>query len=71
MNDLFITDYCLWVQCVSNDILSWLESELNHLILKKSDIQLDLEETELEAKLLTLQVDAKDSELEDSDDDPS
>lgn len=61
----------MWVQCVSNDILSWLESELNHLILKKSDIQLDLEETELEAKLLTLQVDAKDSELEDSDDDPS
>ncbi|VDO64746.1 unnamed protein product [Onchocerca flexuosa] len=71
LNDLFITDYCLWIQCVSDDILSWLQYELNHLILRKSDVQLDLEEVELEAKLLTLQIDAKDSEVEDSDDDSS
>ncbi|VDK74113.1 unnamed protein product [Onchocerca ochengi] len=71
LNDLFITDYCLWIQCVSDDILSWLQYELNHLILRKSDVQLDLEEMELEAKLLTLQIDARDSELEDSDDDSS
>ncbi|CAG9538500.1 unnamed protein product [Cercopithifilaria johnstoni] len=71
LNDLFITDYCLWVQHVSDNILSWLQYELNHLILKKSDVQLDLEEVELEAKLLTLQIGARNSELEDSDDDPS
>ncbi|KAL3995389.1 SHQ1 family protein [Acanthocheilonema viteae] len=71
LNDLFITDYCLWIQCVSDDILSWLQCELNHLILKKSDFQLDLEEVELEAQLLILQIGAGNLELEDSDDDPS
>lgn len=68
LNDLYITDYCLWIQCASDDILSWLQRELDHLILKKSDVQLDLEELELEAKLLTLQIDARNSQSEDSDD---
>ncbi|MCP9263616.1 Protein shq1-like protein [Dirofilaria immitis] len=57
LNDLFITDYCLWIQYVSDDILLWLQHELNDLILRKSDIMLDLEDVELEAKLLTLQID--------------
>ncbi|EFO25937.1 hypothetical protein LOAG_02546 [Loa loa] len=69
LNDLFTTDYCLWIQCTSDDILSWLQCELNHLALTKSDVQLDLEEVELEAKLLTLQIDARNLDLEDSDDD--
>ncbi|VDK84566.1 unnamed protein product [Litomosoides sigmodontis] len=71
LNDLFITDYCLWVQRVSDSILSWLQCEVNDLVLKKIDVQLDLEEVELEAKLLTLQISARNSEIEDSDDDPS
>uniref|UniRef100_A0A0R3RS52 Protein SHQ1 homolog n=1 Tax=Elaeophora elaphi TaxID=1147741 RepID=A0A0R3RS52_9BILA len=69
LNDLFITDYCLWIQCVSDDILVWLQLELNHLVLRKSDVQLNLEEVELEAKLLTLQINAGNQEMEDSDDD--
>lgn len=71
LNDLFITDYCLWIQCASDNILSWLQCELSDLVLKKTDVQLDLEEVELEAKLLTLQINARNSEIEDSDDDPS
>lgn len=68
LNDLFVTDYCLWIQCVSDDILSWLQCELNGLVLRKNDVQLDLEEVELEAKLLTLQINVRNSDTEDSDD---
>lgn len=68
LNDLFITDYCLWIQCASDNVVSWLQCELNRLILKKIDVQLDLEEVEMEAKLLTLHIDTGNYDSEDSDD---
>uniref|UniRef100_A0A915Q558 Protein SHQ1 homolog n=1 Tax=Setaria digitata TaxID=48799 RepID=A0A915Q558_9BILA len=71
LNDLFVTDYCLWIQLVPDGILSWLHNELSHINLSKNDVQLNLEEIELEAKLRALRVIDGNSEPEDSDDDYS
>ncbi|VDN04838.1 unnamed protein product [Thelazia callipaeda] len=71
LNDLFITDYCLWLQFVPDTVLGWLSSEVMQLKLTKNDMQLGLEEVEIEAYLRILQVDNGSDEVIDSDDDSS
>lgn len=69
LNDLYVTDYCLWIQRIPDGLLTWLCEELDTVLLNKNDIDLDLEEIELEAKLRILQVSEGNTEPEDSDDD--
>ncbi|KJH42428.1 Kae1-associated kinase Bud32 [Dictyocaulus viviparus] len=55
-NDLFITDYCLWIQSVDDAILKTLQFELAKIQILKSDLVLDLEELELEGKMAVLKL---------------
>ncbi|KAK5983419.1 CS domain-containing protein [Trichostrongylus colubriformis] len=67
-NDLFITDYCLWIQSADEDVLKWLQKEVTDVEICKSDLELDLEEIELEGQMAMLKVNAP-PQL-DSDDEP-
>ncbi|KAJ1367567.1 hypothetical protein KIN20_028505 [Parelaphostrongylus tenuis] len=67
-NDLFVTDYCIWIQFVEEEILETLQNELAVVEVFKSDLGLDLEELELEGKMAALEV-KQNVEL-DSDDEP-
>uniref|UniRef100_A0A915BFB1 Protein SHQ1 homolog n=1 Tax=Parascaris univalens TaxID=6257 RepID=A0A915BFB1_PARUN len=66
-NDLYMTDYCIWIQCTSDELIEWLKNEVLQVELQKNDVQLELEEVELEAKLTALDV-AENAEPLDSDD---
>ncbi|VDP12461.1 unnamed protein product [Heligmosomoides polygyrus] len=65
-NDLFITDYCLWIQSVDESVLKTLQTEI--AAVTKSDLELDLEELELEGQMARLKVEA--TPQLDSDDEP-
>lgn len=67
-NDLFITDYCIWIQFVDESTLEMLRNDLAGVEIFKSDLGLDLEELELEGKMAALEVEQH-VEL-DSDDEP-
>lgn len=62
-----MTDYCIWIQCASDELLEWLKNEVSQVEVQKNDVQLELEEIELEAKLTALNV-ADNAEPLDSDD---
>ncbi|XP_067935579.1 protein SHQ1 homolog [Watersipora subatra] len=42
LNDLYITDYCTWIQTVSNDTLMSLSNQIRCCHLSKDDLGLDL-----------------------------
>ncbi|CAJ0602765.1 unnamed protein product [Cylicocyclus nassatus] len=65
-NDLFITEYCIWIQSVDDDVLHDLQKELAEVKIRKGDLGLDLDELELEGKMTAMKV--KESEQLDSDD---
>lgn len=43
LNDLYVCDYCVWIQSVKSSTLEKLLQALNNIIVKKSDLDLDLE----------------------------
>uniref|UniRef100_A0A0N5AA30 Protein SHQ1 homolog n=1 Tax=Syphacia muris TaxID=451379 RepID=A0A0N5AA30_9BILA len=67
LNDLYITDYCIWIQSVDDSILEKLGKEVNAVEIDKRELGLDLEELEMDAKFITLNI-ADKSEPFDSDD---
>ncbi|PIO68537.1 SHQ1 protein [Teladorsagia circumcincta] len=67
-NDLFITDYCLWIQSVDEAVLKWLQKAVADVEICKADLELDLEEIELEGRMAMLKV--KEAPELDSDDEP-
>lgn len=52
LNDLYITDYCVWVQSADPVYLGKVSQALLNLNISKSDLGLSLDEMETEAKLL-------------------
>ncbi|XP_072308002.1 protein SHQ1 homolog [Eucyclogobius newberryi] len=52
LNDLYITDYCIWIQRVKSKKLTALASALQKISLKKKDLELELEELEKAAFLV-------------------
>ncbi|XP_071083005.1 protein SHQ1 homolog [Haliotis cracherodii] len=49
LNDLYINDYCVWIQGVRNEKLDSLAAALRKINLRKSDVDLSLEELEAAA----------------------
>lgn len=52
LNDLYITDYCIWIQRVKSKKVTALASALQKTSLAKKDLALELEELEKAAKLV-------------------
>ncbi|NWU60412.1 SHQ1 protein, partial [Pterocles burchelli] len=52
LNDLFITDYCIWIQKTKSKKLAALSESLQKTALAKSDIGFELEELEAAAVLV-------------------
>ncbi|ESO07605.1 hypothetical protein HELRODRAFT_190992 [Helobdella robusta] len=52
LNDLYIDDYCSWIQHAKTSILKGLASEIGKLDLKKSDLGLDVDLLERAADLV-------------------
>ncbi|KAK6176745.1 hypothetical protein SNE40_014986 [Patella caerulea] len=51
LNDIYITDYCVWLQSASDEKLKSLAKALKDLNIKKIDVKLNLEELEAAAKV--------------------
>ncbi|CAL9704431.1 unnamed protein product [Knipowitschia caucasica] len=52
LNDLYITDYCIWIQRVKSKKLTALAEALQTTLLKKNDLELELEPLEKAAFLV-------------------
>ncbi|NXJ82122.1 SHQ1 protein, partial [Trogon melanurus] len=52
LNDLFITDYCIWIQKTKSKKLAALSESLQKTVLTKSDMGFELEELEAAAMLV-------------------
>ncbi|XP_013414830.1 protein SHQ1 homolog [Lingula anatina] len=52
LNDLYITDYCVWVQSVSEKQIASVFHSLKEIKVNKSDVDLDLVELEQAAKMV-------------------
>ncbi|XP_066283636.1 protein SHQ1 homolog isoform X2 [Branchiostoma lanceolatum] len=52
LNDLYITDYCVWVQTAGDKVFSSMAQALTEIHLSKSDMNFDLEELEHAARLV-------------------
>ncbi|XP_034389481.1 protein SHQ1 homolog isoform X2 [Cyclopterus lumpus] len=52
LNDLYITDYCVWIQRVKSKKMSALAVTLQKASLRKKDLELDLEELEEAATMV-------------------
>ncbi|XP_068450423.1 protein SHQ1 homolog [Clinocottus analis] len=52
LNDLYITDYCIWIQRVKSKKMSALAVTLQKASLRKKDLDLDLEELEEAATMV-------------------
>lgn len=52
LNDLYITDYCIWIQRVKSKKVTALASALQKTSLEKKDLALELEELEKAAMLV-------------------
>ncbi|XP_076452080.1 protein SHQ1 homolog [Babylonia areolata] len=51
-NDLYITDYCVWIQSARSKHIQSLATALQILAVSKKDVGLDLEELELAASMV-------------------
>ncbi|CAG2161907.1 unnamed protein product [Oppiella nova] len=51
LNDLYITDYCVWLQSLKSNTFESLATALQHIRVNKSDVNLDLDVLERAAKL--------------------
>ncbi|XP_035986081.1 protein SHQ1 homolog isoform X2 [Fundulus heteroclitus] len=52
LNDLYVTDYCIWIQRVKSKKVMELATMLQHASLQKKDLELELEELESAARLV-------------------
>ncbi|XP_061687820.1 protein SHQ1 homolog isoform X2 [Syngnathoides biaculeatus] len=52
LNDLYITDYCIWIQRIKSKKLSSLATALQNVSLQKKDLDLDIEELEEAATMV-------------------
>ncbi|XP_037638377.1 protein SHQ1 homolog isoform X1 [Sebastes umbrosus] len=52
LNDLYITDYCIWIQRVKSKKMSALAATLQKASLRKKDLELELEELEAAATMV-------------------
>ncbi|XP_078677362.1 protein SHQ1 homolog [Branchiostoma floridae x Branchiostoma belcheri] len=52
LNDLYITDYCVWVQAAGDKVFSSMAQALSDIHLSKADMKLELEELEHAARLV-------------------
>ncbi|KAL8577919.1 hypothetical protein ACOMHN_011915 [Nucella lapillus] len=62
-NDLYITDYCVWIQSARSKHIQSLAAALKAMVVSKTDVGLDLEELELAASLV-LEEQAGDGDVE-------
>lgn len=69
LNDLYITDYCLWIQRVKSKHVASLAESLQKAALKKGDLGLELDE--LEAAAALVQEEEEESSSEDDSDSSS
>ncbi|XP_077385890.1 protein SHQ1 homolog [Festucalex cinctus] len=52
LNDLYITDYCIWIQKIKSKKLSALATALQKVSIQKKDLDLDIEELEQAATMV-------------------
>ncbi|XP_078595082.1 protein SHQ1 homolog [Branchiostoma floridae x Branchiostoma japonicum] len=52
LNDLYITDYCVWVQTAGDKVFCSMAQALTEIHISKSDMNLELEELEHAARLV-------------------
>uniref|UniRef100_A0A3Q2XUJ3 Protein SHQ1 homolog n=1 Tax=Hippocampus comes TaxID=109280 RepID=A0A3Q2XUJ3_HIPCM len=52
LNDLYVTDYCIWIQKIKSKKLSALAAALQKVSLQKRDLDLDIEELEEAATMV-------------------
>lgn len=57
LNNLYITDYCVWIQSMKNKHIKTLFKEMLNVSIKKDDLNLDLVELQLGAKLAIEEID--------------
>lgn len=67
LNDLYLTDYCVWIQSVSDEKFVQLFDDLKAIKIEKRDVQLELCTLEIEAQISTLEIKENIEEM-DSDD---
>ncbi|XP_010770314.1 protein SHQ1 homolog [Notothenia coriiceps] len=67
LNDLYITDYCTWIQRVKSKKMSALAATLQKASLQKKDLELELEELEEAAKMVAEEESHSDSSSSSSD----
>uniref|UniRef100_A0A3P9K3E0 Protein SHQ1 homolog n=1 Tax=Oryzias latipes TaxID=8090 RepID=A0A3P9K3E0_ORYLA len=73
LNDLYITDYCVWIQGVKSKKVGSLATALQKAMLQKKDLELELDELESAAAMVLEEEEessssASSSESDDSDD---
>ncbi|KAF6732315.1 SHQ1-like protein [Oryzias melastigma] len=76
LNDLYITDYCIWIQGVKSKKVESLATALQKVVLQKKDLELELNELESAAAMVLKEEEeeesssssASSSESDDSDD---
>lgn len=71
LNDLYITDYCVWIQKISDKKLNSLAKTLQKVALHKKDIGWQLEDLEKAAKIVAEEENSKGEEDTDSSDEDS
>ncbi|KAL0978649.1 hypothetical protein UPYG_G00173400 [Umbra pygmaea] len=74
LNDLYVTDYCVWIQRVKSKKITALTDPIRNVPLRKKDLELDLEALEAAAALVEEEQAAEGSSTEsqsDSDDSSS
>ncbi|XP_017282459.1 protein SHQ1 homolog [Kryptolebias marmoratus] len=52
LNDLYITDYCIWIQKIKSTKLTVLVATLQNASLQKKDLELELDELENAARIV-------------------
>ncbi|XP_031701508.1 protein SHQ1 homolog isoform X2 [Anarrhichthys ocellatus] len=62
LNDLYITDYCVWIQRVKSKKMSALAVTLQKASLRKKDLELELEELEEAATMVADEEEEEDEE---------
>ncbi|XP_016520871.1 protein SHQ1 homolog isoform X3 [Poecilia formosa] len=67
LNDLYITDYCIWIQRVSSKKMLELASMLQHTLLQKKDLELELDELESAARIVVEEEEQASTESSSSD----
>jgi len=61
LNDLYITDYCIWIQGLQDAFIAKYAMEIKNVTqsIKKIDVDLNLDELELAASMAMLECDQK------------